>query len=79
MSFLPENYQVPKKNTGYLKFGQGTTKFRILSNSITGWIDWKDKKPIRSKNQKEIMIKSLDPSKVKHFWSFVVWDYNIKL
>ena len=76
MGFLPEGYQKPASNSRYLKFEQGENKFRILSDAIIGYIDWKregDKKvPVRTKEQ----MPQMSDNKPKHFWSFVVWDYT---
>lgn len=75
MAFLPNDYEAPEKESNYVKFKDGkTTKFRILSDSITWWVDWKDSKPIRTKTKP---IKNVDDKKpAKHFWAFVVWDYE---
>jgi len=76
MSFLPEGYEKPKSNSKYLRFEEGDNRFRILSNAITGWIDWDNKQPIRTKDEPK---QTIDPSKpAKHFWAFVVWDYREK-
>lgn len=76
--FLPSGYNVPSSESSYLKFQTGENKFRILSKPIIGWLDWDNKKPFRfPMNQKP--SKPIDPAKpVKHFWAFVVWDYNAK-
>jgi len=76
MSFLPENYEKPESNSRYYKFIKGDNVFRILSNAIVGWIDWENKKPIRTREMPEV---SIDPSKpAKHFWAFAIWDYREK-
>lgn len=74
-SFLPETYEQPKTASNYLKLQDGENRFRILSSAIVGWIDWKDKKPMRfTMNAKpEKPVDSQKP--VKHFWAFVVLDY----
>lgn len=74
--FLPEGYEQPS-NTSYLKLQMGENRFRILSKPIVGWIDWKDKKPMRfAMNAKPVPV---DPTKpVKHFWAFVVWNVKDK-
>lgn len=83
--FLPPNYVKPASASRYYKFQSGNNNFRILSPAITGWIDWTEtsdgtRKPVRTKDKPE---QSIDPSKpAKHFWSFVIWDYqekNIKI
>lgn len=72
--FLPTDYEAPKGNSNYLKLQKGENKFRILSKPILGWLDWKDKKPLRFKmvNKPE----PVDASKpIKHFWAFIIFDY----
>lgn len=75
-NFLPEDYQAPKTSNFYLKLQEGENKVRILSQPILGWEDWNAKKPVRYRfNQKP--LKSFDATKpVRHFWSFIVWNYN---
>jgi len=74
MPFLPENYEKPETNSKYYKFKSGDNIFRILSEAIVGYVDWKDKKPIRTEEKPE---RSIDPKRpYKHFWAFVIWDYR---
>lgn len=76
--FLPTSYEVPKAGGNYLKLQQGDNVIRILSTPIIGWEDWDDNKPVRFPYtaQKPAPI---DPTRpVKHFWAFVVWDYQDK-
>jgi len=78
MSFLPKNYEKPASGSNYMKLKQGNNKFRILSDAIVGWIDW-DKSgdkpmPVRTKEKQS----QLGEDKIKHFWSFVVFDYEEK-
>ena len=75
MEFLPNNYETPATNANYLKFADGETRFRILSKPVIGWLDWKDKKPLRfPMNAKP--EKPVDPTKpIKHFWAMLVWNY----
>ncbi len=76
--FLPDGYEVPKGDSSYLKFQTGENKFRVLSKPIIGWEDWKDNKPLRFPMDKKPTA-PIDPKKpIKHFWAFVVWDYNAK-
>ena len=72
--FLPQDYEAPKGNSSYLKFGTGETRFRILSKPIVGWEDWKDNKPLRFKMQfkPDAPIDATKP--IKHFWAMIVWD-----
>lgn len=76
MSFLPQDYQAPKSNSGYLKIQDGETKVRILSRPIIGWEDWDNKKPVRFKFENKPTTQ-FDPKKqVRHFWSMIAWNYN---
>jgi len=74
--FLPNDYKQPQGNSKYLRLTQGDNKFRILSDSIVGYVDWKEadgsRKPIRTKEIQPAFDQKKQP---KHFWSFVVWDY----
>ena len=87
MSFLPDNYQTPQQQSNglYLRFREGTTKFRILSKQAqTGWIYWTDEnKPVRVREKppsdRPEGIRCDDkgrPEKIKHFWVMVVYDYG---
>jgi len=76
MSFLPKNYEQPVATSKYYKFQPGDNKFRILSDAIVGYIDWDNKKPIRTEEKPE---KSFNPARpFKHFWTFVIWSYKEK-
>lgn len=78
MTFLPEDYKIPKSNQGYMKIVEGENKIRILTKPILGWEDWDNKKPVRfTMNNKP--TSPIDPKKpIKHFWSFVCWNYTDK-
>lgn len=76
MEFLPQDYQAPKANSGYMKIQDGENKIRILSRPILGWEDWQEKKPFRY-HMDEKPAKPYDPAKpIRHFWAFIVWNYN---
>lgn len=75
--FLPEGYEAPQTSNQYMKFEKGDNKFRILSKPILGWLDWKEKKPLRFR-QHEKPEAPVDPAKpVKHFWAMVVYNYKM--
>lgn len=82
--WLPPTYEKPASEGRYYKFKNGDNKFRILSQPITGWVDWKDKPeggrtPVRTQEKQDNLQNDKSP---KHFWSFVIWDYaesNIKI
>lgn len=86
MSFLPTSYNVPESASGYMKLKQGANRFRILSPAITGFEYWnKDNKPVRSKTNWDLIPQDIKvgndgmPTAIKHFWAFVVWNYNENL
>lgn len=76
-SFLAEDYKAPVSNKwNYFKPSDQKTKIRIMSSAITGWIDWEDKTPRRTKQKPET---SYDPTKpAKHFRACVIWNYTTK-
>lgn len=74
--FLPQGYEQPKGNANYMKLEKGSNEFRILTKPIIGWLDWKDKKPLRFRMDNKPSA-PVDPTKpIKHFWSFIVWNYT---
>lgn len=83
-SFLGDSYKAPVSGSSYMKLQKGENVIRILSNAVTGFEYWNnDNKPVRSKEMFSNTpdIKSdMDgnPTKVKHFWSFVVYNYDTK-
>lgn len=82
MSFLPKDYELPQAESGYMKFRDGSNRFRIISEAITGWEYWtEDKKPVRSPKRFATtpnikLNQDGTPSRPKHFWACVVWDYQ---
>jgi hypothetical protein len=82
--FLPTDYEVPQKSGNYMKFQDGENKFRFLSSPILGWETWEEagdgsRKPKRNPMNKPFSVNEVedgDPTKVKHFWAAVVWNYN---
>jgi hypothetical protein len=75
MSFLPEGYEPPTGDYSRLQLGEN--RFRIMSQPIVGWEDWKDKKPIRF-HMHEKPQAPFDPKQpIKHFWAMLVWDYRL--
>jgi len=73
--FLPDSYELPQSGGNYMKLQDGENKIRILSKPIVGWLDWKDKIPYRFQ-MKQKPDKPLDKNPIKHFWAFIVWNYN---
>lgn len=82
MSFynsLPEDFETVTTKKPYINLGklpEGEYKFRLVAKPIAGWLDWKDKKPVRfrPKNKPSAPV---DPTKpIKPFWALYVWDYK---
>ena len=76
--FLPKGYEIPSSGNYYMKFDeQGEHRFRILSPPILGNEGWLDKKPVRKKMDESFEVSEVeDPSKIRHFWAMVVWNYK---
>ena len=82
-NFLANDYKIPKNDGSYMKFSQGKNKFRILSSAITGYQYWTvEKKPVRQKEPFRLLPEDIQvnkdgmPTDIKHFWAFVVWNYD---
>jgi hypothetical protein len=80
-SFLPKDYKIPKAPSGYMKFEDGINSIRVLSDAIVGYEYFTNKnKPVRSREPFEEMPSDIKKDgKVKPFWAFVVWNYNLKM
>ncbi len=79
--FLPEGYTTPQDSGKYLKFKDGDTRFRVLSNPIIGWEDWDDNRKVYRFKMNDKPDKSKSAKKearIKHFWAMKVWNYNEK-
>lgn len=82
MTFLPENYEVPKGKSNYFKFEQGQNKFRIVSKPIMGFEYWNtENKPVRLREFPEdlpldIRVENADDpaTQIKHFWAMAIID-----
>ncbi len=78
--FLPEGYEIPTAQTGYMKFVQGENRFRILDSAIVGnetWLedDEGNRKPKRWRTTENVTADKLGEGGLKHFWAFPVWNY----
>jgi hypothetical protein len=70
-----------------MKFQDGSNRFRILGNAIVGYMYWtRDTKPKRLKERPRGIPEDIkwevnketgneEPTSVKHFWAFPVYDY----
>ena len=79
-NFLPEDYKIPQSPSGYMRFQPGLNSIRILSSAIVGYEYFTtENKPIRQREAFEEMPTNIkDGGKVKPFWAFVVWNYQLK-
>ena len=87
MAFLPDDYLQPETKSNYLKFKKDwDTEFRVLSDSITGFVYFnKENKSIRSREEptdweskSKIDERTNKPTPPKHFRAFSVYDYDTK-
>ncbi len=80
MTFLPKGYVAPEPHSNYLKFQEGDTRFRFLTDPIMGWVYWvegDDKKaPHRVRTAEEIPAAYKNSKDTKFFWAAVVLDYR---
>lgn len=78
-NFLPAGSELLKNEKPYINLGklaEGEYRFRIVQRPIAGWIDWKDKKPMRFRPDAKPKA-PWDPEKpIKSFWALYVWDYS---
>jgi hypothetical protein len=81
MSFnLPDDYDVPTSNGGYMKFTKGDNVFRILDDPILGWEGWVEtpdgKEPKRFPMDEKPEDTSDFRDGIQHFWAMPVWNYD---
>src|SRR5580704_11979590 len=77
---LPSTYKVFKVEKPYLKITKIPAgedyKIRIVKPIIAGWIQWKENKPYRYR-QDDKPSRSFDPERpLQQFWAMYVWDYQ---
>lgn len=71
-SFLPKDFETSSPSSKYIKLEGGETCLRILSKAIGGWLQWQDKKPLRSRIKPK---QDLDPQRpAKQFLAMVAYD-----
>lgn len=76
--FFPQSdYKIPVTSDYLNKFPQGDTTFRVLSSAVVGYEYFnQDNKPVRSKEPFESTPDIKKDATVRHFWSFVIWNYE---
>ena len=75
-NFLPTDYELPKKSSGYMKWEQGENRFRILSSPLIGMEAWTEDKKVTRKPLGSEWDLAQYRKEPKLFWSLVVWNYN---
>jgi hypothetical protein len=73
-SFVPDD-AVSTGASRYMKFQDGENKIRIISNPIVGWLEWVDRKPVRTHIDDEPEGGDED-NKPKKFMTVAVIDRN---
>lgn len=81
-SFLPQGYEQPKGGSGgFTKLEDGANKFRVVSDALLMWLEWRDGKAIRhpfvNKDQKPAKGAGQKDS-VKHAWGLGLYNYKTK-
>jgi hypothetical protein len=77
--FLPPGSELLKTEKPYINLGklaEGEYRFRIVQRPIAGWIDWKDKKPMRFRPDAKPKAPTDPKQPIKSFWALYVWDYS---
>jgi len=81
MSFLEEDYTIPKSTGQYARLEDGDNKFIVLGSVVLGWQYWNtEKKCIRMENQPKQTPTDIGEDregkqgKVRHFWAFPVFN-----
>jgi len=77
-AWLPEDYELPERESKYMKLVKGTNRFRIMGRPITGYEWWTEdedgRHPNRFRTKGDLPKDAI--SEAKHFWAFVVWNVD---
>lgn len=74
MNFHEDGYEAPAStNENYFKPKDGSNRVRVLSSPITGWQEFVDNHPVRSKGKEKPANMGPD---TKFFWAMLIWDYE---
>ena len=77
-TFFKDKYEMPE-TSNYMKLTEGEHTFRVMSSAIVGYEYFtNENKPVRSEEPFEETPSIKDGGLVKHFWSFVVYNYQAK-
>ena len=79
MEFLPDDYIEPvTPSGGYFKIQDGENRIRILTSPMLGHIDGIGKNTVRYRMGLQPTKSSMPDGKIRHFWTFIIWDYTDK-
>lgn len=79
---IPKGTKIPSGSGQFAKLVEGKNKFRVLSDIITGWEGWKNKKPFRHPGDvckiktEEVDLNPNGQPNINYFWAMVVWNYS---
>ena len=86
-SFLPEGYKAPETESHYMEIVEGLNSIRILSHAVVGYEWWTEgtdgqRKPVRVRTEAEVPEEFKNTfdrrARARHFWAFVVYNYDAK-
>lgn len=84
-TWFGKGYEIPVPESSFFNLEDGDNTFRILSKPVMGFEYWsQDNKPHRQKTNWEVTPADIrkdqkgKDTKVKHFWSFLVYNYKTK-
>jgi hypothetical protein len=84
-AWFGEGYEIPVEPSTFMQLEDGDNTFRILSKPTMGYEYWtQDNKPHRARVNWETVPSDIrvdkggKPTKVKHFWNFLVYNYATK-
>jgi len=86
-NFLPDGYTAPETESHYMELADGLNSIRILSHAVVGYEWWTEGKggerhPARVRTEEEVPEEfrtTFDRrARARHFWAFVVYNYDAK-
>lgn len=80
-TFLPANYEIPKKPDNYFKPSKmennQVIKIRIFSQALLGYIYWtNESRPVRSKEVPKETPNIQKDGSANHCWNVIIWNYE---
>src|SRR4051794_12874259 len=86
-NFLPDGYKAPETESHYMELAEGLNSLRVLSPAIVGYEWWTEsdngeRRPVRVRTEAEVAEEFRTPfdrrARARHFWAFVVYNYDAK-